>query len=217
MESSFSSNFTLYLMLVVCVILLAVDSYELYKISISWSHIPKFDAIIFNTCLKKDLLIKTIYSVFSCLAAICAFLLTLFLTVSIEYFLDKLLLAFLYFAYVIFGPLMLGFTIYGFIKWEEVVYVCNRKNFTDQIFSLSNAVSIIGCFIISLVVTLGVAIYESVLLYINSITRRESGSKILRSVFWWFIMRASPNSVRNFYGRREQQGEENNRINNQNV
>ena len=222
MEGSLTNNFTIYLMLVVCIILLSVDCYELYKISLSWSYIHKFDPILFNTCIKKELIIKTIYASLSFFSALASFLLTLFLTISIEFFIEKLLVAYMHFIYVIFGPMMLAFSLFGLLNWNQVVQVCDRKNYSNQIFSFGNAVSLIGCFTLSLFVTIGVTIYETVLLYINSIIRRENGSKALRSVFWWVIMKTNPNAIRGLYGQnganpQEPNNAEDNRLNNQNV
>lgn len=223
MENSISNNFTIYLMLIVCLILLSVDSYELYRISFAWNSVPKFDPVLFNTCIKKDLILKTVYSIFSFKAALAAFLLTLFITISVEFFIDKILTTFIQLVYIIFGPIMMGFCIVAFFNWDDVAYVCDRRNYAHQIFSISNVVSVIGCFIISLIITLASSVYETVVLYINSIVRRENESKILRAIFWWVIIKTNPNVVRNFYQNRRQQdnendpNQENNRLNNQNV
>lgn len=187
--NAFSNNFTIYLMLIICVILVTVDSIEIYKICSSWNLIDKIEPLIFDRCFKKELILKTVFGSFSFLAAISAFVLTLCISLSVDYFIDKILTSYLYLNYFIFGPYMLGFSIYGLYNWNDVVYMCDKHNFMIKIFSISNMFSLIGCFILSLIVTVAAAVYEVVLLYIDSILRRDNGSKILRNIFWWVVLR----------------------------
>ena len=141
MDGSLSNNFTIYLMLILCVILLTVDVIELYKVITSWSYINKYDPLIFQTCIKKELILKTIFAAFSFLSAICAFILCFFLSINTEFFINKLLTTYINLLYFIFGPYMLGFAIYGLINWNEVVFLCDRKSNKNVIFSLSNSFS----------------------------------------------------------------------------
>ena len=196
MEVSPANNCTLYLMLVICVILLSLDSYELYRISISWSMIDKFDQNLFETCIKKELVIKTIFSILSFSAALCASLLTLFLSINSEYFLEKIMSSYLNLVYTIFGPMLLGISLFGILNWNEVVFLCDRRDYTNQILSINNVFLILSVFIISLIVTVGVTIYGVVIIYIDSILRRESGNKFIRSFFWWVVLRTNPEILR---------------------
>jgi hypothetical protein len=140
-------------------------------------------------CYKNEFLIKTAFSIFSFMAAISAFILTFFLAISMEYFIDKMLSAFLYMNYYIFGLYMLGFSIFGLVHWNDITYVCDKNFLFHKEFSLSNMFSLLGCFILSLTITIGVCIYETVMLYIDTILRREGGNKYLRSLFWWAVFR----------------------------
>lgn len=189
--NNLANNFTIYLMLIICVILLTVDSIEIWRISNAWSIIHKFDRYLFDKCMKSELVMKTVFAVFSFLAAISAFVLTILIAINLEYFIQKLLAPYIQINYIIFGPSMLGFCIFGFMNWSEVVYQCDRKSMQNKVFSLANMFSLIGCFLISLTITIVVVIYDTVMAYVDSILRRDNGSKFLRSTFWWAVMRTS--------------------------
>lgn len=191
--STFTNNFTLYLMLIVCVTLVTVDIIEIYRLSNTWIYALKANAGIFEKCLKYELLLKTVFAGFSFFAALSAFTLTLFLVINVEFFIDKVLNAFLNFNYFLFGPYMLGFCILGCIHWNEVVYVCNAKDINQKVFSLSNMFSIVICMILSCVITIGISVYETIKLYVDSILRREEGFKIIRSLFWFVVLRQRSN------------------------
>jgi hypothetical protein len=184
-----SNNFTIYLMLVICVLLVTVDSIELYRLSLAWMHGIKSDPEFFNTCLKNELIIKTVFCIFSFCAASSAFLLTIFLSTCIDYFTNKFLVSYLYMNYFIFGPYMLAFCILGCIHFNEFVYVCDAKHLDEKILSMSNIFSLLSCMIISVIITLGVAAYESIRLLVDSILRKPEGSPYLRKIFWWAVLR----------------------------
>lgn len=196
-----SNNLTIYLMLLICIILITVDSYEIYKIIKVWTNSQILNPLLFQKCIKSDLLIKSIFAVFSLLASISAFILTLFITINLELFIDKLMKSYLKLVYEIFGPCMLAFSIYGIIKWNDVVYVCDPRDAGNtSIFSVSNMFSLTGSFIVSLLLTLGVTIYDSIMLYINSISR-EDGSKFIRTCFWLTVLKLR--EANNIPGHRE--------------
>jgi hypothetical protein len=211
-----TNNFTIYLMLVICVILISVDMIELYRVVLSWNYMNKFDPVLFNSCIKKELILKTIFSVFSFLAAISAFLLCLFLTISVEFFIEKIMPTFLKLIYFIFGPYMLAFTIFGLANWNDVVYICDRRNYKNQLFSMSNMISLVGCFLFSLTITIGVTIYETVMLYIESILRRSNGSKLLRGMFWWAVLRTNADAIRNAHNAQNENVRNDRNLNNNN-
>lgn len=182
-------NFTLLLLLFISVILVLVDGMELYHIIINWEYGMKIITPIFESCIKWELYTKTVFAIFSLLGAFSSVSLVIFLLVDTNWFADKILTTFLYFNYMIFGPYMLGFTIIGFANWNNVVYTCDKQNFNNKIFSPSNTFSLIGCFILSLIITCLVTIYKTVNLYINSTLRRPGGNVLLRKLFWWSVFR----------------------------
>ena len=204
-----STNITLYLMLAICLVLVTVDIIEMIKLINSWALKNKIEEFFFENCIKVDLLVKTAFSVFSLLAALSALTLVVMMIISLELFVNKYLSSFLYINYVIFGLYMLGFSLFGIIHWNEVAYMCDKKNPNEKIFSVGNMFSLIGCFALSLVITFAVSIYETVSLYSDSILRRENGSKALRTIFWWFVFRGRNNEDNHPQNQRNQGGNNN--------
>jgi hypothetical protein len=184
-----SNNFTIYLMLIICILLVTVDSIEIYRLSLAWTHSKASDVEFFNNCIKDELIIKTVFCAFSFAAACSALLLTIFLSTCIDYFANKFLTTFLYLNYFIFGPYMLAFCILGCIHFHDFIYVCNPKHLDEKILSLSNIFSLLCCMIIAILITIAVAIYEGVHLLVASILRKEDGIAIIRKVFWWSVLR----------------------------
>jgi hypothetical protein len=189
MDTQAANNCTLYLMLIVCLILVTVDSIEMYRLSLSWEYSLKVQTEMFNECLKNDLIIKTVFCVFSLAAAVSALLLTLFLSFFAEFFINKVMTSYLYLNYYIFGPYMLAFCILGCAYWNDFVYVCDRRDYHIKVFSISNVFSLITCLIIGIVVTLGVAAYEGLRTLIDSILHKDDGLAVVRKVFWWLVLR----------------------------
>jgi hypothetical protein len=194
---NFGSNFALYLMMVICVVLVALDSLELYRIGTNWSHMNTWSMTRFESCIKNELITKTVFAVFSLLSGIGALLLTIFLSVNTEFFLQKIFAAYMNMVYSIFGPIMLGFSILGLINWNNVAFTCDRTNPDNKYFSFGSAFSLVGCFILSLLITLTFVIYEVVNVYVDSILGREGQNKIIRTSFWWVVMRVRPNITGN--------------------
>ena len=183
MDGLIPANIILYLMLTVCIVLVIVDIIEILKLQNIWNLKSTVDTKFYQTCIKPDLLVKTAFSSFSLLAAISACLLVGLMIISMNYFLMFFLNCFLYLNYMIFGLYMLAMTIFGMLHWNDVAYICDTKT-GKRIYSIGNIFSLIGCFILSLIITLGVNIYETLELYSNSILRRDDGSDILRNLFW---------------------------------
>lgn len=201
---AYSGNFSIYLMLVICVVLVSIDTIEMVNIVHTWKKVDRIPTEIFNSCVKSDLLVKTAFSFFSLLAAVSASLFTISLAISVEYFVNKLMPSFLYGAFFIFGPCMLGFSIFGLTQWNEVVFFCDARNYKIKDFSVGNMLALLGCFLFSLTMTVGCSVYHTTIIYIDSLLRRENGSKLLRSIFWWTVLRTGDN---NFLRRNEEEGE----------
>ena len=73
-------------------------------------------------------------------------------------------------------------SIFGMIHWNDVAYNCNAssgKNLFYWKYFFSYWI-----LILSLIITLGVNIFETFELYTNSILRRDDSSEILRNLFW---------------------------------
>jgi hypothetical protein len=155
----------------------------------NWHYAMLISKPVFEACIKWELYTKTTFAIFSFLGVVSAFVLTLFLVIDTNWFAEKILSTFLYFNYIIFGPYMMGISIIGFANWNSVVYVCDKQNLNNKIFSVSNMFTLITCFLFSTGVTCLVAIYKTITLYIDSTISRPEGNFILRKLFWWAVFR----------------------------
>ena len=201
MDGLVPTNIILYLMLTVCIVLVAVDIIEILKLQNIWNLKSTVDSQFYQTCIKPDLLVKTAFSCFSLLAAISASLLVGLMIISMDFFLLFHLNSLLYLNYMVFGLYMLAMTIFGMFHWNDVAYICDTKT-GKRIYSIGNIFSLIGCFILSLIITLGVNIYETLELYSNSILRRDDGSDILRNLFWKTVFNGRNEYLNNISGDR---------------
>ncbi len=192
-NSHTTSNFTLYLILTICLIFVSLDAYELYKTCESWNYSSSiFDQIFFDNCVKFQIMSKLIFTIFSFLAAVSSVLITSCILINIDFFMTKFLNTYVQMNIMIFGPYLLGLSILGFLHWEKIFYVCENVIINSQIkrnFSTTIFINLIACFIISTIVTISFAVYKSFDIYTNSITSRRDGSSLLKSIFWKVVLK----------------------------
>lgn len=188
-EDERNEQFTLFLLLIICFFLVIVDLLEMNDIIHSWNYGVTIIGETYESCIKWELYTKTAYGLFSLLGATSAFILTAFILVDRYWFLKRVMHSFLWFNYLIFGPYMLGFCLIGFYNWNNVVYSCDKSNYKVKNITLGNVFSLIGCFFISLSVSLLVGISNTIILYIYSILRKPRGNIIIRKLFWWFVFK----------------------------
>ena len=195
MEENNSSDFTLYILLSVSGILVVINGIELFQMLNSWQYSYLVLPELFEKCIKSELISKTIFSIFSFLAAFSAVILTLSLLMGQQIFLDKFLKLYLHTNYIIFGPNLLGVSILGLFYWGETVHICNKNNINKKDFSISNAITVIACFVVGLFITCIVEFMESFNFVLESILKRESGSNIIGIIFWSTVLNRG-NSLR---------------------
>lgn len=188
MDHNPESNFTLYSMLILCVMLAGMNSVELHKIALLWKQMPFINFEVFDSCLKYQYIIKTFFCLFSLLATISALILTLGILFNSLFMSRKLMDSYLNFVYYIFGPFLLVCSSLGLNYWQEITQICYYDT-REKYFSISNASSIIFCFMLSVALTLIVEFYNSLDLYSNSITRQPNGSKGLAKIFWFVALK----------------------------
>jgi hypothetical protein len=185
-------NISLYFLFIISSILVFVDSIDMYHVIKNWevaSNNVLTAPPVIESCIKWELYSKTTFSLLSLFGAFSALFLSTFLIIDTNYFAEKLLNTYLYFNYIMFGPYMLGICILGFFNWSKVVYQCDKQNMNNKILSLTNMVTLISCFMMSLFITALMAILKTVNLYINSTLRRPEGNVIIRKLFWWVVFR----------------------------
>jgi len=172
------------------VILLLINGVEMYNLSNYWtSGVNNDNPLFFESCIKYDLITKTVFTLISTATGLSLCIIALFLFCNLEYFTDKLLVTYLYFNYLVFGPYILASCIFACIYWNEVMYTCDKEDYTKRIVSMSNIFSFIGSLIFSLLVTIGVSFYKILILYIDSILKRPDGSYWIRKFFWGLILK----------------------------
>ena len=190
-DCSISNSFSLYLFLIISVILLSVDCLGLYHIIINWQQSIELPVALFESCIKWQLITRTCFAVFSSLAALSSLILCASLIVNLEIFTEKILSTFLYYNYIIFGPYMLGFCILGLLFWENVSYVCSKHNPDTKFFNSANAFSLIFSLVVSGLITLAVACYKAMNLYIDSILQKPDGLPMIRKMVYWIALRTT--------------------------
>jgi len=169
-------------------ILLMVNIIGMYNTVTYWTIITEYTPLKFESCIKYELISRTIYEIFSCASGISLMVVCLFVIFSIDLFLEKFLEVFLYFNYLVFGPFLLMCCFLCMIYWKDVMYVCDREDLNSKVVSASNIISFIGALILSLIVTSFIGFYRIFILYVDSILRRPDGSYILRKIFWKVIL-----------------------------
>lgn len=201
MEENNTSDFTLYILLSVSGLLVVIDGMELIHIFFNWYYGFLIAKPIFESCIKFELISKTIFSFYSFFAAFSAFSVTLFLLSAQEFFFEKFKTTYFYINYIFFGPLMAALSILGIYHWEEIVYVCDKNNLSIKEVSISNSVTIIGCFLMSVLITVIVQFFQSLNFLLDSILKRNSGSHIIGRFFWLIALsRANQVRMRSFNG-----------------
>jgi len=187
-NSNDQSFYTVGLLTVSTFILLIVNIIGMYNIVTFWTIITGYTPLKFESCIKYDLISRTISEMFSCASTISLITVCLFVIFSIDLFLERFLEVFLYFNYLVFGPFLLMCCFLCMIYWKDVMYVCDKDNLNDKIVSASNIFSFIGALILSLIVTSFIGFYRIFILYVDSILRKPDGSYILRKIFWKVIL-----------------------------
>ena len=209
-----NNTFSILLMLVVTSILITVNSLEVINLVNQWNLALQLNPIYFNTCIKFPYILKSFFVAFSIFATVCIFFLTLSLLLSPVFFISKLFKSFLEFVYFIYGPGICMSSILAFYNWNEFVYVCDLR-YTGIVLTLSvsNIFSIILCFIIGIFIWIGKDLFETLVLFSNSITRHPEGSDILRKIFWGIIFKLKMKETYSNY-QRENELLRNEQINN---
>jgi len=184
MEEGNTTDFTSYILLCVSGLLVFIDGLELMHIISNWQTDSLFILPVFEKCIKYELITKTIFALFSLISALSAFHLSFFLLFWQSFFLEKFLDTFLFVNYIFFGPLLLSVSLLGVHFWDDVGYVCEKNDLKIKEISASNTMTIFGCFLISVILTLLVEFFNSLNFVLDSIMKRNSGSPIIGKFFW---------------------------------
>ncbi len=184
MENQNSSNFMLYLMMILCTTLAVMNSLEIYRMINLWKIALGLKLDYFNDCVKPQYILKSFFCFFSFFASFSALLLTMALVINCIFFKRKLIESYLKLIHYIFGPLLLISSILAFFNWNDIAFIC-YEGVNYKFFSISNASSILFCFLVGGFITLTAEFYTTMTLYSDTITRQANGSKTLYSLFWY--------------------------------
>jgi hypothetical protein len=182
-----SNDVSLYLLMTVALFLVTIDLLEITNLFRAWNYSIVLSDDIFVDCFQWDLIIKTVFSCFSLLAALSSFVLTGILILNSQYIIAKFLTTYLYFNYIIFGPYMFTFCLLAMCNWEKVAFTCDKETM-EKSPSTSNIVSIVGCFCFSAFLIIIVILYKALNTYMDSISDHPNGSTLLKKVFWKTVL-----------------------------
>ena len=190
MEGPGASNFTIYMIFLIAVLLVALDTLQLYNIYLSWKIGLSLNEQLFSSCIKFNLLSKTAFGIFSFLASVSLTSLCFLFIYNPDYFVEKVFYTYIRINYQLFGPIMLCFSIIGLYYFSDICYVCyDKRNLNAKRFSVNNCFSLLMSFVISLSITLISEIYMSIFFIINSITNKPGGQKWVKRVFYKLALR----------------------------
>ena len=185
-QDTSTATTSLKIVFVLSIILICIDFYDGYNsygslVEYSQTLIPE----VFEQCVKYHLIAHMFYTVYGALASFSAGVASLALLTNYNSFLSYFFGVFLFYNYYIFGPLLLGFSLFGMINFDKVCYVCDSSNYHYKNINAFTVIGISFAFMLSLMVTVIYAIFTSNVYITNSIKFNSDGSYILGKVFWW--------------------------------
>lgn len=212
MEDAHSSRCSLLIFLIISGVLSFVNAIEFYNFIAHWNGGLVIFSPLFEECIRFELIMKSVFSFFSLFASFSAFLVTSLLIINTNFFIEKLSPSFLNCNYFIFGPGLLAFSLLGIFNIDSIMYSCDKNNvdYNNKVFSFSNFIAVVFCFIISLVLTVIIEFFNSVTIFIDSILRKSSGNAMLGNAFWFYVGKYRGRNLRSY-------NNNNNENNNQNI
>jgi len=194
----FNNNFSLILMLIVTIVLISVNTLEIINLKNLWQRSMTADNLqFFEKCMKHPFILKAFFVFYSLCSTFSIFTLTFALLLNANIFIRKFSKSFINFNYYVFGPGMTIPGILAFCNFDKFVYTCELRQSINLVFNISNAFSIILCFIIGLVIWISKGLYDTFVLYSNSMTRHPDGNSLLKNAFWWSVMKIGISNHRN--------------------
>jgi len=184
-----NNNFSLLMMLIITIILVSVNTLEILNLKNLWDKGMAGNLIYFENCMKYPFILKSFYVFYSLSATISIFFLTFALVVNPDYFIRKFSKTYIEFNCFVFGPGMAIPGILAFLNFNKFIFTCELRYNIYMIFNISNAFSIILCFLIGLLIWVAKALFETMNLYSESMTRHPNGSWLIRTIFWWTVLK----------------------------
>ncbi len=129
-ENLFTNTLAIKFLCFISIIFVYLNLLEIEKIYIIWvQSISLYNDNIFflDHCIKFPLLSKTFCSLFSLFLSVSTAIFTLFVSIQIQFFLEKLLLTYVYFNFYLFGPYLLFSSFFAIINFDEVFHSCKQQ------------------------------------------------------------------------------------------
>ena len=179
--------------MIISILLIAMDILEIY-ISLGNLHMAaeKFDADVFESCIKYHIISQMVFTFFALLAGISAFFLSLFLLFDNDFVVAKFYKTFLHWNHLVFGPYLLAATILGFVYFYEVSFNCDPRDLTRKYLNISTVMSMVICFLISALISVVFSFCYAVRKIMLSIRFRPGGWKFLGRYFWTYVRNNNP-------------------------
>ena len=182
-----NSRLSLKLVVILSVFLVSMDFLEIYY---SFNQLKedkiRLNESIFENCIQFNILSQIVFTFFASLAGISAFFLGMGLLFDSDLFVRKLSRLYLYFNYIAFGPYLFAATVFGMMYFEKIVFTCD-SSLINRYLNISNLMSLVVCFILSSIITLGYSFFFSINFIYLSIRFKQGGFKPLGKIFWQYV------------------------------
>jgi hypothetical protein len=185
-----TSRVALKIVFILSLLLVSMDIFEFYFEYMRLKEMSvKFDAWLFEECIKYHALSQMFFTFFATFAGISATFMSMGLLINYEFFSYKVIDTFLYYNYLIFGPYLLAACTLGFMNYEEVLYNCDSRQLTGKkVLNFSTLLALVVCTGMSMVLTFGYSIFYGCRKMINSIRFLPDGNYYLGRVFWKYVL-----------------------------
>ena len=222
-NSGIGTKFIIYFILFLGLGLLVLQILDAKKVYDSYDSFKNYRTSYVDNCLKFPLISQSI--MLGIQIIVCFFLINFSILMLVGLSPWTTSLSMLNYKLILYtlGPLTLGFSILGFVYWDEVVFSCNPARIEEKNLNIFNCFSIVIQFIFSLLVTLCISVFEVLFLEIDSLLRRPEGSDSIRKLFWYFASKYRENPFLHHRNEneetdrnRENENENENNENNQN-
>jgi hypothetical protein len=197
-ENDDNTSIAIKIVMIVSLLLISMDILEIY---LSYTNLEmsarKFDAEVFENCIKYHIISQMTFTLFALFAALSAFFLSFLLLLENEVFMLKLYRTFMHFNHMVFGPYLLTATILGFVYFNEICFNCDPKDLSRRYLNASTLMSLILCFLISSLISVVFSFCNAVKKILLSIRFRPGGWRFLGRYFWNHVRNQNTNEVVN--------------------
>ena len=109
MERQGSTSIIFLLMFTISGILITLNIMEINQVIKTWDREIIRHSLLFHTCIKWDIINRFAICIFTFCIGLSTLILCIMLMININYFIEKLVSTYIYFNYLLFGPILLGF------------------------------------------------------------------------------------------------------------